>query len=192
MGRHKRNKKNGAREGDTGRYFPWSDVPTGWGIRGEHCRISRLTRTVWAFYLLCDHWWSGNHSLITFSLSWFSSPIWPSDITLSAHSSVSKGGSGIEPTAQVCMDGVHCHRHVQWDWRPHWSSCPGAGTNCPFLQQMILRWRALLWGGMRCCFPIIRRCYLDRKAHSSGGNCPYYSRGSQGSGASCFWEPWRD
>ena len=173
---------------------PQLDVLTGWGIRSECYRISRLTWTPWVFHLWCEnnHGWSGNHSLIIFSLSWFHAPIWQLDTALSVHSSDFKGGSRIKSTTQVCMEGVHCHRCVQQDWRPHQSSCSGAGTSCIILQQMILRWRALLWGGMRCCFLIVRRCYLDRKACSSGGDCPYCLRGLQGSGPSYCWEPWID
>ena len=100
---------------------------------------------------------------ITLSPSQFIAPIWQSDAALSAHPSGYKGGSRIEPTAWVHMDGVHCHRHVQRDWRPHWSSCLCAGTSCPILWQMISRWRAFLWGGTTCCFLIDRRHYLDRK-----------------------------
>ena len=99
MGRLKSNKRQA---GATGRCLLQSDVPTGWGNRGECCRISGLTWTPWVFHLWSENNWgrSSNCSLIMLSLSQCSAPTWHSDIHCLHIQVALKEGQDLNPSPE--------------------------------------------------------------------------------------------
>ena len=172
---------------------PQSDIPIGWHIRGECYWISRLTWTPSVSPPCCenDHGWSSNHSLITFSFPKFSTPYDSQTWHCLSIQVTLREGQGLNPLSEYAWMGS-----IVTDV---FSEIKDLNKEAVLvLEQAVLffgRWSqgdGLSYKEAQdAAFYLSGDLYLDRKAESSGNNCPYYSRGSQGSSARCCWEMWR-